>query len=223
MIYKYDDEIGYKYISIHRKVIEFDPMNTDNPIILDYIDSFKMHRNNSSLLIDLIEAEYRRYEVNSQDLPISLLTILHSMNIAWVDLIHQMIFTDCAYDTFHAEYGYILNNIIINDTPDVKDSMIYRTFGSGTSIFHLAGKLWILNKYKEFYTNNKNNMDLDQELKYIFNSYRRLEDCFGSDRQYCILYMSDFSGITLKEYLEKFTVDLLENRCDNINETNKDI
>lgn len=209
-VYSYDGDIGYRYLAIHKRAIEFDPMNTDNPIILDYIDSFKMHRNNSSLFSDVIEAEYKKFDITLHELPISFLSVLHTINISWIDLIHQMIFTDSAYETFHAEYGAIIDRVIINDTPDVKDSMIYRTFGSGTSIFHLAGKLWILNKYKEFYTNNKNNMDLDQELKYIFNSYRRLEDCFGSDRQYCILYMSDFSGITLKEYLEKFTVELVE-------------
>lgn len=208
-IYDYSSNIGYHYTSLHRQVIKFDPLNTDNPIILDYINSFKMDRDNSSLLYDLINDEINNKNKAISDLPISFFTLFNRIIIDWIDIIHQMLFIDDASSTFYAEYMSVIDNIILCDTPDVKESIVYRSFGNGMSIFHIAGKIWLINKYKEIISNSTNNVGLDKELKYIFNCYNRLEDCLGSDRKYCILYMSDFSGITLKEYLENFTVYLV--------------
>ena len=36
--YLYDD-VGYRHSSIHRKAIVYDQLNTDNPIILDYLQT----------------------------------------------------------------------------------------------------------------------------------------------------------------------------------------
>lgn len=209
-IYDYSSNEGYRFTSLHRQVVKFDPLNTDNPLILDYINSFKMDRENSSLLYDIINSEINNKNDTYTNLPISFFMLFNRIVIDWIDIIHQMLFIDDASSTFFGEYGHIIENIILCDTPDVKESTVYRSFGNGMSIFHIAGKTWLINKYKDFIANSINNVVLDKELKYIFNCYSRLEDCLGSDRKYCILYMSDFSGVTLKEYLEEFAVQLVK-------------
>lgn len=209
-IYDYSSNVGYRYTSLHRQVVKFDPLNTDNPLILDYINSFKMDRENSTLLYDIINSEINLKNDTFANLPISYFMLFNRIVIDWIDIIHQMLFIDDASSTFFGEYGEIIENIILCDTPDVKDSTVYRSFGNGMSVFHIAGKIWLINKYKDFIANSINNVVLDKELKYIFNCYSRLEDCLGSDRKYCILYMSDFSGVTLKEYLEEFAVHLVK-------------
>lgn len=67
-------------------------------------------------------------------------------------------------------------------------------------------------------SNNTNNISLDKDLNYILNCYSRLEDCLGSDRKYCILYMTDFTGYTLKDYLQDFSNQLV-----NIGDTWQDV
>ena len=125
---------------------------------------------------------------------------------------------DDAINTFYSEYYEVIENIILYDTPDVKESLIYRITNKGLSIFHIAGKLWLINKYKENLSNNTNNISLDKDLNYILNCYSRLEDCLGSDRKYCILYMTDFTGYTLKDYLQDFSNQLV-----NIGDTWQDV
>lgn len=217
-MYDYSDDTGYVYLSIHRQIIKFNPLITDNPLVIDYINSYKPDRQNSTLLYELINDEIDSKNASYNNVPISFYVMFNSIIIDWIDIIHQMVFIDDAINTFYSEYYEVIENIILYDTPDVKESLIYRITNKGLSIFHIAGKLWLINKYKENLSNNTNNISLDKDLNYILNCYSRLEDCLGSDRKYCILYMTDFTGYTLKDYLQDFSNQLV-----NIGDTWQDV
>ena len=61
MSYIYTDS-GYKFLSLHRKVIEYDPRNTDNLLILDYFNTMRKTRDDVALYYSLIETEYKQYK-----------------------------------------------------------------------------------------------------------------------------------------------------------------
>jgi len=200
--YSYGDG-GYRHLALHRKVTEYDPRNTDNLIVLDYFDVQKKHKDNTTIYYRLLDVEYARYRrADPPDLSISFIMVWHEINLAWVEIIHQMIFIDQVYETFFGEYTDVLNNIIENDSPDAKDSVVYRYYPMGESVFHMAAKMWLMEKYNESKTNI--NINLNKELKYILNCYQRLEKCFGKDRSHCIVYMMDFSGKIMLDYLNDY-------------------
>ncbi len=141
---------GYAQLALHRKAIEYDPRNTDNLIILDYFDVHKNTRSNTAVYYNLIDIELGLYaKGNISQLPISFMMLCYEINFAWVSIIQQMIFIDNAYDTFYAEYVEVLNNIIDNDSPEIKHSIVYRNYPNGDSIFHIAAKLWLLEKWED--------------------------------------------------------------------------
>jgi len=130
--------------------------------------------------------------------------IYHQINLAWIIIIQQMLFVDGAFETFYAEYKDIIENIILCDNISIKESLVYRYFYTGESVFHIAGKIWIFEKFTEkrdiLIIEGMN--DIRKELKYILNCYNKLEKIMSSD--FCISYMKDFSGITLFDYLQQF-------------------
>lgn len=200
--YLYNDN-GYKHSSIHRKAVVYDPLNTDNPIILDYLHIAKSKKDTRPVYYKIIDLQLDKYKSQSTiDIPISFDMLWHEMNMNWVYLIQQMIFTDNAYETFYAEYKDVLDNVILHDTLDNKETLIYRYHNSGESMFHIAAKLWLFSHYVD--NKNKVNFNLDKDMKYILECYARLETCFGHNRKYCISYMTDFSGMTLIDYLQEF-------------------
>ena len=209
--YNYLSGSGYKGMAIHAKLNKFDPYNTDNPIILDSLEALKMSQYDSNLYYLMINRELSKYISGDSELPVSYMMVLHKINIGWIDLIHQMIFIENAYNTFYGEYSNVVENILIADSPDVKDALIYRNFWDGISIFHLAGRIWLYDKYRESILNNLN-INLDEDLNYILNCYAKLETCFGDDRNYCIRYMTDFTGLTLTAYLQEFVHELIQTR-----------
>ena len=209
--YNYMFDVGYKCMAIHEKMHKFDPQNTDNPIIIDSLDSLKMSRYESNLYYLMMNRELGKYMSGDSDIPISYMMILHKINILWVDLIHQMLFIENSYNTFYGEFVDVIEHIILSDSPDVKDALIYRNFGDGISIFHIASRLWLYEKYRESIINNLN-INLTEELTYILKCYASLETCFGENRTYCIRYMLDFNGMTLTAYLQEFVHELLQTR-----------
>jgi hypothetical protein len=210
--YIYLDD-AYQHLAIHRKVIAYDPRNTDNPIIFDYFNTIKRNRNNSAVYYRVIEKELNKYN-NSiyPPSPISFQMIYHEMNLAWIDIIHQMLFIENAYETFYGEYKDVIENIILYDTVDLKESLVYRYFSTGESIFHMAGKIWLFEKYmdKQHMLITERNYELDEEIKYVLNCYQKLEEIMNS--KFSIIYMTDFFDISLMDYLQDFLSNLKVNR-----------
>lgn len=205
--YIYND-IAYKYMAIHRQVSLFDPLNTDNPIIIDYYQTFDKLNKVNSVIYQIMDNNLNLYDTTNQ-LPASYKLIIHKISISWSTIIQQMLFIDGAFETFYAEYKEIIDKIILTDTQDDKDSLIYRHLYTGISIFHVAAQLWLYKKQYDSIIYNLN-IDMTKELSYIYNCYGKLEKCIGDDRTYCILYMTDFSGITLTNFLEKFVSELTQ-------------
>jgi len=209
MSYLYNDS-GYRFLSLHRKVLEYDPRNTDNLIILDYFNTMRRNRDDVSVYYKLIESEINQYQTGTiPDSPISFQMVWHEINMAWVDIIHQMIFIDQVYDTFHGEYKNVVEDIILHDTLDEKETLVYRYCKTGESPFHIAGKMWLYGKWIEVKRNGRGET-IDKDLRFILSCYENFEKRFGSNRKFCILYLMDFSGKTLVDYLTDF-LDELQN------------
>ena len=211
MAYNYTDD-GYRFISLHRKVLEYDPRNTDNLVILDYFNTMSRSKDDVAIYYTLIENEYNESQVGIPSIyPISFQMIWHEINMAWVDIIHQMIFIEEAYDTFYGEYKNLVEEIILHDTLDDKETLVYRNARTGESPFHIAGKMWLYEKWSES-VRNSGSKNIDKDLKFITSCYENLEKRFGSERRCCILYMMDFTGKTLLDYLSEFLDELQDNR-----------
>lgn len=211
MSYSYTDD-GYRFLSLHRKVLEYDPRNTDNLVILDYFNTMSRSKDDLAIYYNLIENEYNQNQVGIPSIyPISFQMIWHEINMAWVDIIHQMIFIEEAYDTFYGEYKNLVEEIILHDTLDDKETLVYRNVRTGESPFHIAGKMWLYDKWMES-VRNSGGKNIDKDLKFIASCYENLENRFGSERRCCILYMMDFTGKTLMDYLSEFLDELQDNR-----------
>lgn len=210
MGYIYNDS-GYRFLALHRKVLEYDPRNTDNLIIQDYFNTMRRSRDDIAVYYKLIETEYKQYEIGIvPSSPISFQMVWHEINMAWVDIIHQMIFIDEVYDTFHGEYKNLVEEIILHDTLDDKETLVYRYSKTGESPFHIAGKMWLYEKWSES-KRNGGGKNIDKDLKFILNCYEKLEMRFSPRQKFCILYLMDFSGKTLVDYLTDF-LDELQNK-----------
>lgn len=202
----------YDNVSLHRRVISFDPRNTDNILVLDYLNARQQRKDHGMLFNLLMRNELGRHKnAVCPTLPISFKMIYHQMNIAWVDLIHQMVFIDGAYNTFYAEYKEIIDNILAYDTIDAKESLVYRYYNSGESIFHIAAKTWIVDSFdrKRHILVTERIKSLSADLKYVLECYHNLERVMN--KQFALTYMTDFSDITLVDYLTYFIKELEDN------------
>lgn len=207
MSYIYTDS-GYQFLSLHRKVMEYDPRNTDNLIILDYFNTIRRSRDDIAIYYNIIEAEHKKYNRGVVPTsPISFQMMWHEINMAWVDIIHQMLFIDEVYDTFHGEYRNVIEEIILHDTLDDKETLVFRYAKTGESPFHIAGKMWLYEKWTQS-KRNDGGKSIDKDLQFILSCYEKLEKRFGPKRKYCILYLMDFSGKTLVDYLVDFLDEL---------------
>lgn len=195
---------GYKLMALHERMYVFDPFNTNNPLIRDYIYEINNIIREGNVFTRLIEDEYK----NIYRLPISYFSLSQYITLSWIYLIDKMLFCDNSYNTFYGEYADVIELIILSDTYDNKDSIIYRNFDSGLSVFHLASKMYMYNKYKKL-LNGELNINLNDEKTYILECYRQLELCLGDDREYCIRYIEDFNGTKLIDYLTNYTNSLV--------------
>jgi len=90
--YLYFDR-GYEFMSLHRKALKYDPRATNNPIIDDYFETYKRTNNGMPIYYKVLERELfnlRSMEVDA--VPISFKMLLQEINMAWVNIIHQMLF-----------------------------------------------------------------------------------------------------------------------------------
>lgn len=207
--YIYND-IGYKHASMHRRILEYDPRSTDNPIILEYFNAIDANRDNSSTRYHILNSERIRNQTTNSPMPMSFLSVWHDMSISWVDIIHQMIFIDNSYATFVGEYRDVVENIILYDNLTDKEVLVYRNYNNGETIFHVSAKLWLYRKYVASKTGTIN-INIDKELKYILECYEELEWYFGEERKFCILYLMDFKNNTLVDCLTEFVDNLTSN------------
>lgn len=208
---------GYEFLSLHRKVKAFDPRNTDNLIILDYFHTIRKNRDISSIYHKLIENDMENYRSSSfPSIPISFQMVYHEINMAWVDIIHQMVFIDNAYETFCAQYGKVIMDIISHGDIKDKESLVYRYYGNGETIFHVAGKIWLINKYFKNMDDlgYSGNMIYD-ELKQVLTCYEELGKRLPLKGSLSILFTSDYNGNTVERYLRKFADEIKENKIGN--------
>jgi len=145
-------------------------------------------------------------------IPVSYKMVLQEIQMSWVELIHQMVFIEKAYDTFCAEFKDTIENIILYESPNMKESLIYRYSRTGVSIFHIAAKIWIYKAYdasirSTVYTDSKE--ITSKTLKSVLECYQALESRINSEN--AIIYMTDFTGVTLIDYLSNFIHDIEEN------------
>ena len=212
--YNYTD--GYYDIpALHRKALTFDPRNTDNIIILDYFHDVenKRRKNNSNIYYKLISNDLDKYkEVQQPPFPISFQMIYHSINIAWLNIIYQMIFVDKAYSTFYGEYKDSVDSVLVYSTINDKESLVYRYFYTGESIFHIAGKIWMYEKYldNEGVLITEKLKNLNTEFKHMLECYQGLENAMG--KKHSIMYMTDFENVSLLDYLTNFLDDIRDNK-----------
>ena len=202
-------EHGYEFLALHRKITSYDPRNTDNIMILDYFHQRTSEQDSSSIYYKLLEIEFDKYNNAALPaLPISFIMIYHEINIAWVDIMHQMLFIDKAYETFHAQYKEILAGIMLYDTVDVKEAMVYRYYATGESIFHIAAKIWMFEKYTEVKQDSPEliGYEVNSALKYVLECYEKLETIMNV--KFGISYLTDFYDMTLLDYLQHFAEDL---------------
>jgi len=207
-------ENGYDFMALHRKAMVFNPRNTGNPIIDEYLDTYSRENDSIPIYHAVLMAEIENSRnTETPILPVSYKMVLQEINMAWVELIHQMVFIEKAYDTFCAEFKDTIENIILYDSPNMKESMIYRYNRIGISIFHIAAKIWLFNIYHKTITSSEY-ADIKEitskAIKNVLDCYQELELCINSKNS--IVYMEDFTGTTLIDYLFSFIKDVEENR-----------
>ena len=202
--YYYSGEYGYQFMALHKKSIVYDPRNSNNPIIQDYFDTYDRNNNTFPIYSAVIQSEFDKLkDIELPIVPISFKMIIQEINMSWVAIIHQMVFIENAYNTFYSEYKDVIENILLYDSPDMKESLIYRYYGSGLSIFHVAAKIWIFNKsYRELNNGLITKESMSKAMEEVLKCYGELED--RTNNIHSIVYMTDFRGVTLYDYLVGF-------------------
>lgn len=208
--YNYVD-MSYLHSSLHRRITHYDPRNTTNEWVLQAFRIAEQEGNYKSIYRRLVHSEIQRMENPMlTSLPIGLQMVFHEINLAWVDIVGQMLFVDGLVETFYSEYCNILNNVVYFDTPYAKETMVYRHHTSGESLFHLAGKMWLILAMKKHSGQSPANIEkeIGRQLGTVFSSYASLGKCFGKGMGGCILSLRDFTGKPLKEFLTDYSTEI---------------
>lgn len=214
--YNYCDD-AYLHMALHRRITHYDPRNTTHEMVLEAFRNAEKANNHRETIPRLLFVELQKEESPKlASLPIGLQMVFHEINLAWIDVITQMLFVDGMTETFYSEYCHILNNIVCFDTPYAKETMVYRYHNNGETIFHLAGKMWLIYTIKKMKDQSQLKIakEISRQTTTILSSYGTLGKCFGQGMGDCILSLRDFTGKPLKEFL----MDYSEEICD-INET----
>ena len=201
----------YLHLSTHRKVLDFDPRNTENPIVLDYLMNPAEHNARMDRMKSISMSEINPYvTLMTPVIPPSYRVLMQENVMLWVALIHRMVFDERLYGLFYGEYANLLDRVVNIKTPD-RDSIIYREYKTGYSIFHIAAKLRILDRLTRDLTLSVGQKikGLDNELTYILKCYTDLGKVFRSGNELTINYMEDFSGVYLSNFLTNFVDDLV--------------
>lgn len=213
-IYNYAEN-GYYYLGLHRKLLEFDPKNTTNEVVLDCFNSIYDKEKNKIALYQLMNLHLgNQYTYTLSEFPMGFFIIFHEIYMSWNNIIHQIIFKEMLFDTFYGEYCDVLNKIISIESTNIKEIVVYRG-KSGDSVFHLAAKLWLLNTYDKHKDEIKISDIINKELAHILGCYVKLGRCFGNGMSDCILSMRDFSGKDLRQFLIDFSLELVDREIEN--------
>jgi hypothetical protein len=198
--YTYDD-IGYRYSAVHRQMYDFDPRNTDNILIIDYMNTKVSDGTAYNTFYAAVDRHLNHY-INGDisHIPISFSMAIDDVNIAWVDLITQMILIENAVGTFVGEYADQINKVVINDNQGIKESLVYR-YPLGESIFHIAAYLWLYDAMKKSPFPKSAG---EGALRYIEGKYSAIESAMGERYTDKILGMCDFEGVTMRKLLQDF-------------------
>lgn len=197
---------GKLHVAIHGKLSQFNSRNTDNPIVLDYIRSIDPSK---SRLRDIMIND-----INSMNqmniIPPSFKSIMHDNTIMWCGLIESMVFNDKLFNLFYSEYSGVLDRVV-NTTIDTGDSIIYREYKTGFSIFHTAAKLRLISRLMcdADKTIGQKITGLDAELTYILKCYRELGKVFNDGNELLINYIEDFSGTYLIDYITAYVDEVV--------------
>jgi len=192
--YKYLIDQAYQFLSVHRKVTNFDPRFTDNMMIIDNYNDITRKRDDRALLYSVIEHEYT---LDNEIIPRNYMMIIHEINMAWVNIIIEMLFEQKSIHTFCGEYGETIAHILTHMSMDDKHTLIYRNLATGDTPFHLAAKTWLYMKR----TTDVPSLVLDQ----IFDIYKEVgEIIFDKSEANCILEIKNFYNISLKDDLINF-------------------
>lgn len=201
-------EPGYNHLGMHRKLIEFDPRNTNNEIILDAFNSIDDKNKHIFNLYQSMYIQQNESNFYVTDYPISFYMILFDINNSWNNIIKQMIFIDDMIFTFYSEYCNLLEKVINSDTMYKKEIVVFR-YNDGGTIFHSAAKLLLLEVLRDSYNKIEDvKFLLNDKLTEIITQYIKLGTCFGKNFSNCIINLKDFSGKTLKQYLKDFCEEL---------------
>lgn len=199
------------HLSIHKKVLKFDPRISTNPIVQDYLNDANEHKTRVDRLKNITCNDANPYiTLLSPIIPASFRMIMQENIMVWVNLINKMVFDDCLFNTFYSEYSEVLEAVSDCDI-NSRDSVIYREYKTGYSIFHTAAKIRIVDRLSMDISKpvNQKINGLDSELTYILNCYGELGKVFRDGNEMTINYMEDFTGVYLTDYISGFVDDLV--------------
>lgn len=209
--YNYIDG-GYLWLGVHRKILEYNPQNTQNIIIQDYLNNPKINKKREStlttMLLNDIECKHSSSMYNS--LPSPYEQLLYDINISWIELIKEMIFKDNFIQMFYSEFNDIIEKVIKTDTFIKKEIVVYRYYGTGETMFHYAAKSRLIDVLEGNRDHIKIREIISKELTHILNCYQELGRCFDDRNSSNILNIKDYSNKTLKEHLVDFSLELTE-------------
>ena len=85
----------YLHLSTHRKVLDFDPRNTENPIVLDYLMNPAEHNARMDRMKSISMSEINPYvTLMTPVIPPSYRVLMQENVMLWVALIHRMVFDE---------------------------------------------------------------------------------------------------------------------------------
>ena len=92
----------YLHLSTHCKVLEFDPRNTENPIMLDYLINLDDRNSRMSRMKSISMSEINPYIfMMTPVIPPSFRVLLQENVMLWVSLIHRLVFEEKLYRLFY--------------------------------------------------------------------------------------------------------------------------
>jgi hypothetical protein len=206
-------EPSFLYIAMNRKVMANNPRETDNILIqctFDEIDSDPTV-NNRSVLRDLIDDEYLSMgSDNDNSIPNPVQMIWHRIHLDWVNIIERMIFVEQNIGTFNAEYSDIIQKII-NTTDRVSiDYPVYRYYSDGSTMFHLAARMYLLHEYAKIIGPAKILVSsiITGKVRHILSCYSDLGR-FVNGNSTSITHLSDNSGKRLEDFITSYGEELV--------------
>lgn len=198
---------GYLHLAMHRKITDFSvPKNSD--MLYDVLDDHII----SNKLISYIYNDFNGYASGTtHDIPISYRYLLYRHTLEWSSYINKVVFEDQLYNLFYIENSNIIEKVIHVD-PEHPESVIYRDYKTGISIFHTAAKIRLITTIQKHLSMpvGKQLLVISNELTNIRDIYAKLGELCESGSELTINYIEDFSGVYLIDFLKKYSEELMD-------------